>query len=156
MTLNKQITFFVCAHFPWSGRWQQVGASGKCQCPHYGAPWVVPLVHSPAVQGAAGTDSNPSSSLKMWLKSQKTPVSFPRSGGREELLAGWVVGTPLAVTQGQWCREAQTVFDVPQHMAGLYELHLSVAFLQTGAERCLKKKKKLWLCCCKTQCWFIL
>lgn len=98
----------------------------------------MPLVHSPAVQGAAGTpSSNPSSSLTMWLKAQITPVSLP---GSVPLQA------PSPVTLGQRCTGNQTVFEVPQCMAGLCEPSSVCAFQQADAETCFKKKKKkLWL-----------
>lgn len=67
----------------------------------------------------------------------------------ERRAVGWVDGRDTLVTPGQQHTETQTVFEVPQHMAGVCEASSLCGF---PAE----KKTTLWLCCCKMQPWCIL
>lgn len=126
------MTFF--AHSPWSRRWR-VGIWGKCQRPHHGVPWAVPLVHSPAVQGTGIPSSNPTSSLKVWLKSQKTS-QFPRIWWRRGAVP---LQSPWPVAH----RDSDCVCGAPVCGRCVWTficLWLSSRLMQKYA---LKKKKKL-------------
>lgn len=126
----------MCAHSPWSGRWQRVGAWGKCQCPDYGVPWAVPLVHSSSA--CCWHQFKPQFQPQDVAEITENASQFPRIWWKRGAV-GWLDcrdNFPKP-PHHQQRTETQAVLEVPQCMAGLCE-----AFQQADAETCLKKPQK--------------